>query len=255
VRFAGEVEQFQSKGDSEVMRIDIDSLETMLGNLRNHCDDYIKHLTGSTKEHFDQMVDYVHILYDSNSYHVLYDLVKKHFGDLNHVHPGTVGAYFGGCIGETSGSVDIPGCSVVCAGSMPQPKDVDNWSFCNYTVIWGQYADYKFHFSELHHGEEYGYAVVFVNFWSNHSFPGLSDYEKDQIKKMGVEYVVLMGYGDDGKDYTELTDGAVPLDHIKPRVHVEPVKNDKDGVNALLLILIIVIILLIIFAGWRSFSY
>lgn len=87
-----------------------------------------------------------HKTYGTLTYDKLYSYAKDIFcADGVKYRPHTVGSYFIGCsvktnIKESTQNVN-PGCSVLCAGSLPVPKslidkDKEQWGFCSQNVIW-----------------------------------------------------------------------------------------------------------------------
>ncbi len=78
---------------------------------------------------------------------LFYKRVKKEYGQLKSVYPGTVGAYMAGCMVSNSFSDTIPGCAISCAQSIPRPKDDKSFRHCKNPVIRGNYDGYKYHFT------------------------------------------------------------------------------------------------------------
>ena len=115
-------DEIVTKGGKKVFKVDIGHFDKLCQKFRNKAEVRIKSLTGRDKEDFKLMVSYVGLLYGTNYYEHLYSKVEKYFKDLKEVKPGTVGGYFGGCLVPNAFG-DQPGCSAVCAGSVPRPKD------------------------------------------------------------------------------------------------------------------------------------
>ena len=101
------------KGHKNTLKLDLEKIDDLCKKFREKKDLKIRKLSGSDKEDFDEMVSYVHLLHGSSHYSHLYERVKKHFKNVASVKPGTVGAYFAGCmvtVKETeSGESIIPG--------------------------------------------------------------------------------------------------------------------------------------------------
>ena len=264
VHFSDFKDQIVNKGGSELLKIDVAKLDTMLADLRNNASVPIRDLSKpehkDLQDEFKQMVSYVSILYDSNSYQPLYNLVKKHFGDLPTVNPGTIGAYFAGCYLDNSFSNTDPStasCSVVCAGSMPKPKDEDNWSFCKQLVVWAVYDNSKFNLTVLNSATDKENALLFVNYSSYETFIGLSEAEKTQLARMGVKQVQIYGYQENSNEYAAFNNGAfMPLRDVKSRVQTIPTNTGTNSTNSMTwgiaAFIFIVIILLILFFAWRA---
>jgi len=267
VHFTDFKDQIVNKGGSELLKIDVAKLDTMLADLRAHQQVAIRDLSlpqyKELSEEFKQMVSYVNILYDSNSYQSLHTLVKKHFGDLSQVNPGTIGAYFAGCHLDTSFSNEDPAnasCSIICAGSMPKPKDEDNWSFCKQTVIWAVYNGNTFSFTTLNRAADKENALVFVNYPSNDAFIGFSEAEKNNLSRMGVKKVQLYGYQEGSNEYTAFnSNGFADVKDLKSRVQIVPTATSTTTTtgtttNGVLILFLVLVLLLILFFAWKVSS-
>ena len=241
------------KGSNDTLKIDINELDKLISNLRKNADTHIRELSGELGEQFRQLVSYVSLLYDSSSYVILYNVVHKYFANIENIIPGTIGAYCAGCHVNTS-FTEYPGCSPICSGSMP-PKN-DEWEFCKNTVILGTYENNRFSFALLKSGEnksDKSLAYIFVNYSNHNTFPGFTEGEKKQLKSLGIEYVHLNGYKENGKEYLELIEGATNVDNIKSRVSVVETKiPQKRGLQDIgLILLIAILILVVLFLAWR----
>lgn len=230
-----------TKDGSDVLKIDVNALNDALTELRNNASKEIRELNGSTYDKYRTMVSYVNLLYDTDYYTVLHDLVKAKFADLKDIKPGTVGAYFAGCLLNPELPGFPKGCSPICSGSMPPPKDkIDQlqWGFCDNTVIWSTYSPQtqKFEFTTLNTvPTQRGFgskdpvpnsdrALIFVNYNNINSFPGFTDDEKNILTNMGIRNVQLLGYTQNGEKYISLTpeNTYVPLSSVKSKVSVVP---------------------------------
>ena len=218
-----------TKDGSEVLKIDVNSLNEALTELRNNYSKQIRELTGSTNDKFKMMVSYVDLLYDTDYYNVLHNLVKDKFGDLKDVQPGTVGAYFAGCLINPELSGLPKGCSPICAGSMPPPQDKFDqlqWAFCGDTVISATYSPQtqNFDFTIVNTIPNSDRALIFVNYNNLNTFPGFTDEDKNKLTNLGIRNVQLLGYTQDGQKYISLTpeNSFVPISSVKSRVSVVP---------------------------------
>ena len=242
------------KGSTDVLKIDVNELDKLMANLRRNADTPIRELSDELGKQFRRLISYVSLLYDSSSYNVIYNVVLKHFSNLDRVIPGTIGAYCAGCHVKTSLSSTKPGCSPICAGSMPQNKD--DWEFCKNTVILATYDNNRFTYTLLKSGEtkeDKASAYIFVNYSSHNAFPGFSDAEKNQLKSLGIERVTLNGYKENGREYVELMDGPIEVDDIKSRVSVieTPISKAPGFGDTGLIILVIILVLVGLFFAWR----
>lgn len=240
----------------DVITVNLDDIRTRLNRLRPLANQQISSLSGAAQEDYRALVQYMKLLYDTDAYKVYHDEVRNKFGDLADVQPGTVGAYFIGCV--LSSSVDkLPGCSVICAGSMPLPKlpegqDQHLDAFCPYTVVIAMPSGSGFEFKTLREGSNKDNLIVYVDSKSN--FTGFSDDEKAQLGKYGASHVTIRKYLPDGKTYVDLNNGNGKVDQLPSRVDVIPATNPNTASGSLLVILLIILLIVAIFIGWKIWS-
>lgn len=237
------------KGHKNILKVDIDKFEILCKKFRDQKDVKIKNLTGQNKEDFDLVVSYVHLLYGTEYYNTLYDKVKKYFKNVTG-KPGTVGGYFAGCMNNKSGNIES-GCSLACAGSMPNPKSEEDWESCDSTVIMGEKENGNYVFSVVKPGEDNDSSYVFIE---SGEFDGFTQYEKENLKAMGCKNVKLIGYSSD-MTYSEFYKDKRSVDQIKHR-HVKKYSKGKKGDdNTWLVVLVVVFIILLIILGLLGYKY
>lgn len=249
--------EIAEKGHKNILKVDIGKFEELCKKFRERKDLKIKKLVGEDKENFDLMVNYVHLLYGTSHYSQLFEKVKKHFKGVTSVKPGTVGGYFAGCLVNKKGTDMAPGCSLGCAGSMPLPKEDQEWSFCDKAVIMAERGVNGYIFSVVkpaESDEDYNPAYVFVD--SNSEFEGFSKAEKANLKAMGCKKVKLIGYSDD-MTYSEIYNDSRSVEEIKNRrerkiERSESSSNSSESYEsesntALILAIVVFLILLLIF--------
>lgn len=218
-----------NKGSSNSSDSDfnLSQFKEYIRNLRQNADLSVQHLSGKLKDQFNDVKNRILILYQTNAYDQMQDLIDSVFGDLKSVIPGTVGAYFRGCSIHTSFSDTHPGCSPICAGSMAR-KD-RHWIQCDNTVIMAENNQHGFNFRYLHVGQDPSHAHIFINYDTLEDFPGFSKSEKRNLKRHGVVYSQLHGYREGDQKYYELIDSAIELDRIKKRkIKKSAFKFDDD---------------------------
>ena len=230
---------------ANTVKLDINLIDRTLGKLRSKESLKIDNIKGQTKEDFDLIVTYVNVLYDTSKYHIIFDLVKKHFSDLKKITPGTIGAYLGGCIIDTSFSDTMPGCSVSCAGSLPRPGDEEGWEFCGQTVVWGLHDGKKYTFTKVHETEDPTHSILHLNCTNYNTCRGFTEEDKKALHDMGIDRVTIYGYRSNGKDHIKLTDDPVDVSDIR-----ESGSTSSDSGSAWA-ILAIIAIMLVIFFVWR----
>lgn len=217
--------------------INMDELGALISDLRYYSDEKVHRISGEIKTKFTQLKEIVELLYPTNSYSILVDIVLEHFEDMEAVIPGTIGAYCVGCK-ENRGDSNIHDyCAPACAGAMPHDQDDRK---CKETVILAHYEKGKYHFSLLRDAsssgsnsrsvsssnpnsnsdnsseesgeysssyntferskqkdEEEVSGYVFVPHKDLEEFRGFTRREKRNIMRMGIDHVKLYGYDDD----------------------------------------------------------
>nr|QBK91595.1 MAG: uncharacterized protein LCPAC302_02150 [Pithovirus LCPAC302] len=246
-------DEIVTKGGKKVFKVDIGHFDKLCSKFKDKSHLKIKNLKGRDKEDFNLMVSYVHLLHGTSYYDRLYEKVEKYFNDTENVKPGTVGGYFGGCLVSTSFDGDL-GCSAVCAGSIPRPKDDEGWSFCDKAVIFGEYDKYKgYSFSVLKDAEsdeDMDPCYLFVEHTDIHDFHGFTPKEKELLGQLGVEKVNLIGCDESGTKYIDLYSESRHLDEIKHRKYYKH-ETDNSRLGLALILIVIFLLLIVFFFGWR----
>jgi len=175
------------KGKNRELKFDTAEIDHVLADMRKHSHYYIRDLHGDLKRGYDMIVRLVDMLYESDGYSHLYNLVKKHFGDVDNAKPGTLCAYFAGClINSNQGGGD---CGVLCAGSLPLPRGVAKGK-CGETVILCTYdsKNRRYHFKVLTSGTKSD-AIIYMESGNPNTFKGFSKHEKGKLKGMGIDKI------------------------------------------------------------------
>jgi len=259
-----ESEEIVTKGHKNILKVDVGKFDDLCKRFKNRLDLKIKSLNGQDKEDFNLMVSYVHLLYGTKYYKHLYERVRKHYANVKSVKPGTIGAYFAGCLVSVKESDSrefesevSPGCSATCAGSMPLPKDEEGWSFCNKAVILAEKGKNGYVFSVVKPAEseeDLNPAYVFVESNSLNDFRGFAKSEKDHLRAMGCKNIHLVGYDSRGANSYDLYGTPKNVSEIKHRHIYTKRQNQENAILALSIVLIIVFLLLLIgFLGYRYY--
>lgn len=242
--------------------INMDQLHELISDLRDYSDEKIHRLKGTIKTKYDQLKELVDLLYDTNSYSILVDIVTDHFSDIETVIPGTVGSYCIGCKYNNDSSIDDH-CAPTCAGSMPLDQDGNR---CKETVILAEYHNGSYNFSLLREAsqsnssssefnESYSSSYktevqvsgyVFVPHKNIEDFKGFSKKEKRNLIRMGIDHVKLYGYDDDESYGTHYKLGSSHIHEIKERRNRRNKTKTHDN-NQFDYTLVMFVILIIIF--------
>ena len=213
---------FKSADQKSTINMNLSDIRQRLRNLHDHSSCKIKDLSSDLAKDHQALITYTDVLYNTEAYSIYYEEVKKVFGHMSQgpFDLGTVATHYAGCLPQTD-FVDLPGCSVICAGSMPRPRDDPSFAFCEYPIILamsngrGQYQLTRLNEGmddDLTQPEE---AILFVD--AQHDFTGLSNDEKVQLKDMGIRNVDVIKYSPDGKQYDEVMEGFVNVDQVPTR--------------------------------------
>jgi hypothetical protein len=216
----GDPDAFIFKGingtNGEPINISLSDIRNRLNRLYSKSSVSVRALVGQDKDDFQTLVGYTKTLYDTPSYKLYYDEVKSVFGKLTNIIPGTVGAYFAGCATLHS-TKNLKGCSAICAGSMPvSPEDGDSTT-CTYPVYFAnrdsKTGNYKFVL--LHDGPNKDMVIVYID--GNHPFTGLSNDEKNQLKKAGAKKAEVLRWSDQDTQSDEVYQGFIDIASIPVR--------------------------------------
>jgi hypothetical protein len=250
------------KGHKNMVKVDLDKFEDLCKKFKDKKDIKIKNLIGQDKTDFDSVVNYVQLLYGTTYYNKLYEKVKKHFKNITY-KPNTVGAYFMGCADNKYKGNIMSGCSINCAGSMPLPKEEENWNFCDKAVILAEKAGKGYNFSFVkpaHSQEDLDPAYVFVESNSLKNFSGFCKEEKAHLRALGCKKVKLIGYSnsEDSLNYSEFYNEPKNVTELKHRRNQsqnfsqsENSYEENCGWHWLLWLIVIIIIILILLALYK----
>ena len=242
-----------SKGDKNAFKIDIGHFGRLCKEFKDKHNLYIKNLDGKDKENFKLMVTYVRLLHGTNYYEHLYKQVKKYFGELSNVKPGTVGGYFGGCL-SINNFKDTVSCSASCGSTIPTPNENEEWSFCDKAVFFAEYNpeqdEYEFTVLKESKGEnDLDSCYVFVEHTDLHDFKGFTRKEKEQLKHMGIHDFHLIGCNTDGTKYINLYGDVCSLKNVKNRKKYTKSNNTNNTLIIGLAFMLALAVLL--FFGWK----
>jgi hypothetical protein len=248
-----------TKGNDNLdpINIDINDITERLNRLRKISDKSLRNLSTSEASDFRKMIQYTQLLFDTDEYRMYYQKVLSIFGDLNTVTPGTVGAYFVGC-SIPNGTKDVPGCSVVCAGSIPPPRgsEINGKPFkrCDYSVFWLTRDGDKYNLTTLYETSNHENVIVYVDSNSiiGNSFTGFSEDEKERLSNYGCRNVNVIKYSEDGKEYRQLLpNGFVEISQAPSRIDIIENETSPKTNKGAVIILLIILLLIVTFVGWK----
>ena len=247
------------KGHKNQTQVDLNRFDEICKKFREHKDMKIKNLTGNDKNDFNLAVSYVNLLYGTNFYSKLFEKVRKNFDNVTSVNPGTVGAYFAGClVGSRNENIkgDVPtSCNLPCVDGMPLPQE-EGWELCDKAVIMAERKGEGYNFSLVKpaNGSSNDEAYLFVEAKSESDFTGFTQEEKDQILAYGCRKVRIVGYTSD-MTYSDIYTDSV--EKIKSRRPHRKYRKNHHKNNSwwywLILAVLLFIFVLLIFSVYKHY--
>ena len=257
-----------TRGDR--MTVDMHDIRRRLDRLRVLEKHPIRLLIGQSRDDYIALVNITRLLHGSSLYSEYYSEIVQRFGNISSIVPGTVGAYFVGCLPPISvlpssgpssdqSSRLTSTCSAICADSIPTPDMVENGgSSCSNDVFLAITTDAGYDFVPLVTGN-FDHALVFVD----GSFSGFTSAEKAKLRQYASPSVMTLSIyrvSPDGKRYTDLSQGRLTFDEIPTRV--EMIENFSFGSSgnssgdtgqsrySRIYLVVIAVLILLIFLAW-----
>lgn len=223
---------------------------------------FIKDLTKEEQSKFNQITNLISYTYETENYYQVNSLIKSIFSDLDNVIPGTIGAYFLGCLSQSPLTVNSNPSKTSCSNLKVDNIEVHsnnnkNWDLCNQTVFWYKDDDLLI----LNKIKDSTKTLLFTNYSNYNMFPGLSENQRKILSDHNVREIMIVGCIKE-KEYVELT-SWIYLENVKSKVTFNPLisqipltENNTHNydVNTGLFILITTVILVIILLLWKIFN-
>ena len=195
-----------SAPNTDVKRIDMSEITSILVELRKYANHKISDLPPKIGNNLRDFVDITKLVSNTKFYYELAKTTEKLFGDIKHISPNTVAAYFRGCF--VHNNFDGPAsCSATCAGMMPPPNDIKGWSFCEDNVL--HFDGVKLEFQHVASPKS-NRAIIHVIDYDR--YDGFKDDHVQQLLDEGIEFVSLYIVQDDGKYIHKLN--SQPVNHL-----------------------------------------
>lgn len=250
--------------EPEVITVNIDDIRTRLDRLHNVAHKQIRSLSGSELDDYQALVRSMRLLWDTDVYRVFHDEVRNKFADIpgSTVEPGTVAAFFVGCVvtpanesGNARSASACTGCSPVCAGSMPAPPTAGSPSgFCPHTVAIAHAKENGYEIKILYESENKDEMLVHLD-TRGKEFTGFNEDEKALLAKYNCEKIKVVKYHPDTKTSTEVAHARLQELPTRADTIQNPISSlvppGTSGSSGLFWVLLIILILVAIFVGWR----
>lgn len=243
-----------SQDEGSRMTVDMNDIRRRLDRLRAIEKHPIRLLVGQSRDDYIALVNITRLLYGTSLYSEYYSEIVQRFGNIAHIQPGTVGAYFVGCLPQIEGANEKFNhtCSAICANAIPTPDMMENGGKCDNEVFLASVTDVGYDFIPLITGD-YNHAIVFVD----GSFSGFTSSEKEKLRRYvspSVKTISIYRVSPDGKHYTDISHGRLSFDEIPTRVEMIenfPTKYTSDvSSNTKMYLAIIALLVLLIFLAW-----
>ena len=249
------------KGHKNQTQVDLTRFDEICKKFREHKDMKIKNLSGNDKDDFNLAVSYVNLLYGTDFYSKLFEKVRKNFDSVVTTTPGTVGAYFAGCLVASRNKAEdgeVPAsCGLPCVDGMPLPQE-EGWELCDKAVIMAERSGEGYQFSLVKPGQKQGdgEAYLFVEAKSEQDFTGFTQEEKDEILAYGCRKVHVVGYTSD-MTYSDIYTESQTVEKLKSRRSRSGKRhhNHKKNNNWWWLLLAILFIFLVLVVAWSVNKY
>lgn len=245
------------KGGSLAHKAQVKDLERLIVRMRENAELRTEDITGPLREDFNKLRNLVALLYNTEAYQILWDLVVKHFAGTR-VAPGTLGAYCGGCLAlSEDGSCNA--CSATCAGAIP-PK-LPDWSMCENSVIVGVPNGSNHSFSLTHQAnvDKHHYVFIYKSGLQTTNIELNPDqiFSANDVKRLsglGATKVHVYAY-DEGNKYYDLTKGPKELKVPEERRWMGRWHGSKNqgtyAIGFLVFLIIIIFVLVVLYRRRR----
>ena len=250
------------KGGTLALTANIRELEQLVIKMKENAHVPLNKIPPALRNDFRKLTAKVDLLKDTEAYHLLWDIIVKHFTGML-VNPHTIGSYCGGCL-TLSAVPGSQGCGATCAGSIT--PNTPDWVACDKSVIVGvpDGSDYSFSVTHRTPGDS-GYVFLYKS--GHQQDEGVREIRQifnesdiQRLRQLGLTKVHVFAY--DSGDYADLTKAERELGpaeklalaesepHHKKKFWVEHHQNGSAW-GIFIVITLIIVILLVILARRR----
>jgi hypothetical protein len=258
-QMGGSEDVFFVRGGDSSFEFDRSAFYETLLDLKYQANVQVKDLHDDYTESFRGVVDALKLLYTVPSlYAIATEDIKKVFGDVKNIRPGSIGAFFIGCFNVDDSNLPL-GCNPKCVSALPPAEGTVGYSNCEDLVL--MYSDGQF--SALNEKSS-PHAYIYVD----GKFDGFTEADKNKLKNQAHIDKVTLIFGDATGNYTEIST-PISVDDLKvtdnpsqslqvQQNSVTPAEttdntsnNSSKGVAVAFTIIIILIIVLLIVIFYR----
>lgn len=250
-----------TEAKSDVIRVTNSQMKSTFEKLAQYSNVQIDELPTSpenVREIFDNVVELISVSSRGPAASQMLAIIESVFKDKD-VKPGTVGAYFTGCM-KSDGFRD-PSCSAICAGSMPLP--VSGWEPCRYNVIHYSKGDLTL----FHKPSDSQSTRAYIHVLDD-TFKGFTKQQVAKLRKEGITEVSIKHYGKGDyilesafqplssfevtdPQYSQAREEKSPVHQEAPHYADHNQDDSWSSATWILLILIVIIVLVIVVFGYK----
>lgn len=203
-------------------------MKSKLDQLYMYKDETVDQLPVSVQSLYNSVVSYAKLVHGTEDYDSFYNHVQSVFGRSSSFSPGTIGAYFAGCIVATNLDASTQKCSVLCVGALPPPKSKEMCSHSVYLVTEVNSTEHEI--KKISSGSGNANAIVYIKSISKKG--ELSENDISTLKSGGVQNISIYLSSVDYTTYAPVTNGFVSIDTVlsPPPVQVELNEQESDAV-------------------------
>lgn len=244
-------------GDTRIYSISLKTFEESLNNIKQNHAVYIKDLQGKHLNDFNDVKNIVTLSIGAGIGDMIYEPIDRVFGDIQHLVPGTVGAYLIGCRRHTDHKGN-PACAATCAGNIQ--LSVPGATPCDTLAL---LYDHDKGFTRLNKPGSNTEAIIYYS--NSHGARQHHRSEIEELMSYGVKRVKQITFDSTGAHYQEITPDFIDIGHIMkrdiealPAVTVAPAGSvngggsGSSGGTAIAVVLIVIIILILIYLFMKN---
>jgi hypothetical protein len=242
-----------TKGGKQIL-FDTDQIQQLTHQLYQVKDQAIDKLTVQDKQALNTLQSYSQLLHDDPELdNTLRKIINARFKDHHTPIPGTAGAWAVGCLRAPRGPDQQ--CHILCANSMPCPKDDPYCQPCDKSVYWAEWSNGRYILTEQIETPSNDIWIWLVG--RDQTFHGLDASERQILgNKKNVTVKVYNPQTQEVTDVkkTTMDDPSIAREKIavtsrQTEVVVMPKKN---GATGWIILAVILIVLLVALAFWKK---
>jgi len=250
-RSESETSPLVEKGsDQKTIEVTQEEIKGYLICLKNNFNTNLNELSPSDADKFNKLKRCINLLIGTSMWPSIVCSIDEIYKDYYKcaIKVGTYGAYISGCRNADNSSfeTEYKGCSPIAAGNLFYADGIS--TSCPNDVIISYYNKGTYNFLLVNEKNERN-KVSYLFVPNNPCFEGFTQCEKNELRKLKVEEILLYTYNvKDGRKIEQLYPEPVCLDKISTRTKKECKEEceKKEYISPTMLTIIIIFVLIII---------